>query len=330
MFRRRREEEDPFAALKDAAERGAAHVAARPADSSRAAFGEEPRRTEPRPLHLDEDPSPLTVPPPARSRRGSDRLLVLLTILLALGGAGALVWQSEGDADVHAGAATPGPGDDGLTGSGKDGAGPGGKDGAPADLVRPAGFAAALRAVRGELRPRERVWMVRVARDRLTAYTALPDDRQRLVTVDADRSVRADDGGHVGAHTALTLSRLDPEAPSGAVRAAARRGRFSTAKLDYLLLMGPPAVFREPPTWSVYFTGVPRRDRHWTAALDGSSPHRPGESTGSGSTTTSSSSRLTITRNGRTVRLDGAQAQRITRCVQRAGTDAAAIQRCLP
>jgi hypothetical protein len=346
MFRRKQDDEDPFAALKEAAERGTTHIGgarasagAGSADSGGSAGGTRERRTEPRPLTLGDEPALLRVPAAPRSRRGSDRLLVLLFVLLALGGAGALVWQSERDADEQAIAASDRDEPGETSGSGDDDRARGDDERAReprrADLLRPAGFRQALRRIRAELRPGERVWMLRVARDRINSLTALPGGDQRMVDVAADLSVTVREAGHAGSHTPLPLTRIDPRAPARALRGAVARGGMPASRFDYMVVSGLPAVFRQAPDWSLFFRDVSERNHHWTAPLSGAPVTRPGESvttSGSGSTTTrtSSSSSLTITRNGRTTTLTGADAQRISDCIRRAGTDGAAIQRCLP
>lgn len=342
MFRRKQDDEDPFAALKEAAERGSSRISggASASGGGTSSDGGE-LRTEPRPLTLGDEQ--LRVPKEPRSRRGTDRLLVLLFVLLALGGAGALVGQSEQDADEQAIA------DSGRSGPGEAAAADDGDDDRPGDdagagdpaeprrldLVRPAGFRQALRRIRAELRPGERVWMLRVTHDRIDSFTALRNGDQRMVDVADDLSVTVREAGHAGSHTALPLTRIDAAAPSRAIRGAVARGGMPASRFDYMVVLGPPAVFREAPDWSLFFRDVARRNHHWKAPLSGAPVTRPGESvttSGSGSTTTrtSSSSSLTITRNGRTTTLTGADAQRITACVRRAGTDGAAIQRCLP
>lgn len=338
MFRRKQDEEDPFAALKEAAERGSTHVAG----GSRPASAGDERRSEPRPLSLDDTASTLHVPERPRSRRGSDRLLVLLFVLLALGGAGALVWQSERDADDQAIADSDQPGAGDPSGS-DDAAGETGDDrerdaddAAARDpeqprrvnLVGPAGFRQALRRIRAELRPGERVWMLRVTRDRIGSYTVLRNGDQRMVDVAADVSVTVREAGHAGSRTPLPLTRIDPNAPSRALRGALARGGMPASRFDYMVLAGPAAVFRQAPEWSLFFRDVARRNYHWRAPLSGAPVARPGEATTR--TSSRSSSSLTITRNGRTTTLTGADAQRISACVRRAGTDGAAIQRCLP
>lgn len=329
MFRRKQDDEDPFAALKEAAERGSAHVVG----GSRPAASGEPRRSEPRPLHADEATASVGAPQRPRSRRGSDRLLVLLFVLLALGGAGALVWQSERDADEQAIASSERPGAGEAPGAGGS-AGDGDRDegGADAprrlDLVQPAGFRRALGRIRAELQPGERVWMLRVTHDRIDSYTALRNGDQRTIDVADDLSVTVREAGHAGSRTPLALTRIDPAAPTRAIRGAVARGGMPIARFDYMVVSGPPAVFRQAPDWSLFFRDVARRNYFWKAPLSGAPVTRPGESTTT--TRTSSSSNLTITRNGRTTTLTGADAQRITACIGRAGTDGAAIQRCLP
>ena len=274
MFRRK-QDDDPFAALKEAAERGTTQVAStatRPAGD-----GDDGRgRTAPRPLALGDASLPL--PGAQRSRRGSDGLLVLLTVVLVLGGGGALVWQSQRAADEQLARAGGGnAADDAATGAGRgDGAAqtdapaePAPAQAVPVDLVRPAGFARAIGAIRRELRPGERVWLLRVARDRVNASTALPDGGQRLVNVADDLSVTVYDAGEAGDHTALPLTKIPAGAPSRAVRGAAAKGGLPAAALDYLVMTGLPAVFREAPSWSLFFRDTGRRPDRFTAPLAG-------------------------------------------------------------
>jgi hypothetical protein len=280
VFRRKQDDEDPFAALKEATERGATRVAS--TASRRADDGDGARTgTQPRPLALDQASLPL--PAAQRSRRGSDGLLVLLTVALVLGGGGALVWQSQRAADEQlaraaghgseAGVDRPGD-DDAVTDRPAE---PAPAQAVPYDLVGPAGFERAIRAIRGELRSGERVWLLRVARDRVSAITALPDGRQRLVNVADDLSVDVNVAGEAGDHTALPLTKIPAGAPARAVRGAAAKGGLPAEKLDYLVMNGLPAVFREAPSWSLFFRATGRRPDHFTAPLAGAPVSVPGE-----------------------------------------------------
>lgn len=319
MFGRRRDEEDPFAALRDQRPGATTHVGAPRPDP--AAHGH--------PSRASGDGSERT---PPRSRRGSDGFLVLLTVLLALGGAGALVWQSERDADRRGvgDARVDGGSGAGASGTERDGGdAPGSGSSTRADFLQPVWMGDAIERVRGELRRGERIGLMRVARDRVNAYTVERDGRQRVISVDTDLGVDATAAGFAGSRRGLPLAAIDSEAPARAVRGAARKGRFSTRRLDYLVLVAP-SISGMAAEWSLFFTGVAPRNRQWTAGLSGAPVRRLGEQPRVGTTTSSSSTSLTITRNGRTVKLDGAEAQRISACVRRAGTDADAIQRCLP
>jgi hypothetical protein len=330
MFRRRQEDEDPFAALKEAAARGSTHVGnAQPRPAGDAPAGE--RRTEPRPLHLGEDPAPLRVPRASRDRRGSDRLLVLLTLVLVGGGTAALVAASDGPGATGTGTAAG----DGKAGDSaqvdpavqpQPAVGPQDGGGRPRTvaLVRPAGMRATLRVLRRALKPGEQVLTLRVAPDRTAASVAGRDGRQRILKVSPALAVEPVAAGTVPpSFPRVRLAQVDPQAPWRAVRGAARTGRFPASKLDYLVLV-PSSAAGRGATWSLFFTGVPAGDGSWIADGDGGAVRR----TGQAGTTTSSS--VTITTNGRRVQLDGAQAERIMRCVRDAGSDAERIQRCLP
>ncbi|ADB54217.1 hypothetical protein [Conexibacter woesei] len=329
MFGRRRDDEDPFAALRDQAPGATTHVGApRPdpaslghPDGGNGGTGGDPERRRP------------------RSRRVSDRFLILLTVLLALGGAGALVWMSERDANERGvGDERAGGGASGRSGSGSERGGAGdsdetrgdGRGSNRADFVQPVWMGDAIERVQSQLKRGERIGLLRVARDRVNAYTVLRDGRQRLISVDDELEVDTTSAGFAGSRRGVPLAAIDPQAPSRAVRGAARKGRFSPRKLDYLVLVAPIISGMET-SWSLFFTDVAQRNRQWTAGRSGAPVLRLGERPPSGTTTSSNStSSLTITRNGRTIKLDGAEAQRISACVRRAGTDAAKIQRCLP
>lgn len=308
MFRRNTgEDEDPFAALNAANERGSTTIATGGgAPAGGASAPSEPAGERP-------------------PKQRSNALLVLLIVVASLGGGGALVHFSE--SPVEDGAYFTGP-------QRVEASEPGTGDGTPTaadtpqaeptrrDLVQPAGFGAALARIEDRLRGGERVWLLRVARDRVNALTRLRNGDQRSIDVDAELATRVTDSGSAGSHRGIALSRISALAPSAAARNAARAARISTRKLDYLV-MSTSIIPGETADWQVFFRDVSARDSHFAASLDGRTVRRPGES----STTTST---LRITSNGRTRTITGAQAQRITDCIRRAGTDGARIRRCLP
>jgi hypothetical protein len=321
----KQEDEDPFAALKEASERGSTHIAG----------GESPR-----PSGGEGNLNAATGSKPPRrngggARRRSNAGLVLLLLLLSIGGAGAAVWSAERsttDSDARAGER---PSSDGRGESGeRPGASGDGEEGDPRrfDLVRPAGFARALRAIEPELRRGEGVRMLRVARDRVNAFTRTRNGDQRIVDVDDELETSVRDAGQAGSHRGMPPSRIPATAPSQAAARAARQGGFPARKLDYLVMTTP--LISGETEWQVFFRGVPERNSHWVAQLDGRKVWRPGEqpgtTTGSGSSSVTSSGSVTIRRDGRTTTLTGADARRLNDCIRRAGNDGAKIQACLP
>jgi hypothetical protein len=343
MFRRRQDDEDPFAALNEANARGEARIAggdattARPSGdstSSRASAGGA-TRPRPDPIVRAQAPSraggpvasaPAGVPGAPRQRRNGP--LVLLTVVAAVAASGALVVFSASPADDRGGRVSGEQRGDGGSSSSSGSGGSGGdkQDGGTqaehADLVEGSGFGGALAEIRDELRRGERVWLLRVARDRVNALTRLPNGDQRSIDVDDSFGVRVTDSGSAGSHRGIPLSRISALAPSLATTLAARQAGISERKLDYLV-MTTPILPGGKADWQIFFRDVRERDRHFSASLDGMKVRRPGE----GSTT---SSTLRITTNGRTRTISGAQAERISACIRRAGSDGARIQRCLP
>src|SRR4051794_18933208 len=135
MFRRKQDDEDPFAALKDAAERGSTRVTSGNAEAT-ASIGQSDGESRDKPSS-----SQVTgVPGSSRPRRRSNAFLVLLTIVVSLGGAAALVLMSEGDMPSSSGSAVVG---DDSGASGDSDSSPGTTTKAPPppkhyDLVQPA------------------------------------------------------------------------------------------------------------------------------------------------------------------------------------------------
>ncbi len=188
--------------------------------------------------------------------------------------------------------------------------------------MQPRGFGAALSQIERKLRGGERVWLLRVDRTRVTALTRLRDGDQRSISVTGELETTVNDAGSAGPRRGIPVQRISALAPSQATRNAARKAGISPRKLDYLV-MTTPIIPGDKADWQLFFRDVPQRDNHFSASLDGRTVQRPGEQ----STTTST---LRITTNGKTRTISGAQAQRITDCIRRAGTDSARIQRCLP
>jgi hypothetical protein len=318
MFRRKQEDEDPFAALKDAAERGSATVTTGNESASASVGGDRDERAS----------TQVTgVPGTAPDRRGSNRFLVVLTIVLSLGGAAALVWASEPDGPAGAAAVPALVGDDAppqdrpsKTSSGKAEPPPPRHH----DLLRPAAFRQALHRIQQRLMPGERVWLLRLAQNRINANTRLRDGRQRLIDVDDGLSVAATAAGSAGSRRGIALSRIDPDAPARAQRKAAAQGRFSARKLDYLV-MNAPVFPGDPPDWSLFFSGVSARNSHWIASLDGRTVSRPGEQPGA-----DGGDSLTIRTDAGTTTLTGEQARQVNACIRGAGTDGRKIRECLP
>ncbi|MCW2951074.1 MAG: hypothetical protein JWQ48_244 [Conexibacter sp.] len=143
-------------------------------------------------------------------------------------------------------------------------------------LVAPSGFRRALATLRGTLRRGEVVTTMRLDRSRLIAISHNGAGDQRVLTISPRLAVSATSGGH-DPGPALMLSAIDPPGPLRATRAAAAHGRFSTRRLDYLAITA--SIIRgRPSQWSLFFSGVPARDRFWQADLSGGHTHRPGES----------------------------------------------------
>lgn len=320
MFGGKQDDDDPFAALKEAAERGSTRVTSGSSPQSHDAAG-------------NVSATPLAqMPGGNRGRRRGNAGLVLLLIALSLGGAGAAIHLAERDASENSAQA----GDARSAGdqrgeNGDDSPGQSGSDDDPApapqrfDLVRPNGFERALWAIEQKLRPGEGVRMLRVAHDRINAFTRTRNGAQRIVDVDDELGTATRDAGQAGSHRGMSLARVPATAPSQAVARAARQGGFPARKLDYLVMSTP--LISGDVEWQLFFRGVAQRNTHWVAQLDGRKVWRPGEKPG---TTTTSSSSVTIRRNGATTTLTGADAQRINDCIRRAGNDGAKIQECLP
>ncbi|MDO8184307.1 hypothetical protein Q5424_10975 [Conexibacter sp. JD483] len=335
MFRRKQDDDDPFAALKEANARGETRIStggpapADPSGGGSASAGDSgPPRPRPEPIVLggSGDGAPSGVPGTPKRRRNGP--LVLLTLVASVAAAGALVVLSDSPADTASERGWFREGGS-ETGSGTDGGGKQGGEkqggGTPAervDLVQPTGFGSALSLIERRLRGGERVWLLRVARDRVNALTRLRNGDQRSIDVAADLSTRVTDSGSAGSHKGMPVQQISAFAPSLATRNAAAKAGISTRKLDYLV-MTTPFIAGDKADWQIFFRGVSERDSHFSASLDGRTVRRPGEQ----STTTST---LRITTNGRTRTISGAQAQRISACIRRAGGDGARIRRCLP
>lgn len=328
--RDKQEDEDPFASLRD----GTAGASARPSTrrdvSDHSTLSGVPG--------AEDEPAAGRAPGSKvlRRRRGSDRLLALLFVLVAAGGSAALIVNAEREAPAGAGASAdraPEAGDDPSRPGAGDAQQRADDDRAARpprryDLVRPAGMRRALARLRRTMGPNEVLDTIRVSSDRVSTTVHSPrSERQRVITVTDDLDVTATAAGRRDGR-GMRLAQIDAAAPWRAAQAAARSGGFGVGKLDYVA-MAAPIIPGDAPTWSVFFDGVRLRNSHWIASLDGRTAHRPGEQPASGSTTTSSST-LTVRRNGATTTYSGAEAQRISDCIRRAGSDGAAIQRCLP
>jgi len=323
-WRRDKNEEDPFAALRDGTAGTTTSTGARPQVADHSTITGVPGAAD----------EPATEREPGsrapKRRRGSDRLLVLLVVLFGLGGSAALIAGQERAADDGQAQAGPSHGGSGDSDPGvttparpEDAAAPPPRR---QNLVRPAGMRRALAALRRTMRRGEVLDSLRVAPDRVNATVHSPrSERQRTIDIADDLTVRATAAGQRDGG-GMRLAQVRADAPWRAARNAARAGGFPVRRLDYLVLSAP-IISGTKPTWSLFFDGVRLRNSHWIASLDGRSAYRPGEQPGSGSTT---SSTLTVRRNGSTTTYSGAEAERISRCIRAAGTDGAAIQRCLP
>ncbi|HEY4278134.1 MAG TPA: hypothetical protein VGM91_07950 [Conexibacter sp.] len=262
-------------------------------------------------------------------------VLVLLLLVLSFGGAAAAVAIGERHGDSPT-AAAHAPIARGHHGSGHSGsAKPAPATPAPktptarhVDLTTPAAFRAALRKARGSLVPGEAATLLRLTPEQLTITTRTRDGRQRVLDIEHDLGLNVVEAGDAGSRTALSLGGVDTAAPQREIDAAAALGRFPASRIDYLVLM-PPIIPGDSIEWLAYFSGVSPRNSDWTAGAHGRGVHRLGEQPNAGGTTSTANS-LTITHNGKTTSLSGDLAQRITDCVQRAGTDSAKIQACLP
>jgi hypothetical protein len=329
-WRRDQEEEDPFASLREGSSGATASRSQRRDVADHSTLSGMPGG--------EDEPASDRVPGSTapKRRRGSDRLLVIVFVMAALGASAALIANAEREMPADAGAAADAdaPGD-ATPGN----AGPGASDDRRAnadraraprryDLVRPAGTRRALVKLRRTMGPNEVLDTLRIASDRVNATIHSPrSERQRVISIADDLEVTATAAGRRDGR-GMRLGQIDAAAPWRAARTAARNGGFRVGKLDYLAISAP-IIPGAAPTWSAFFDGVRLRNSHWIASLDGRTAYRPGEQPASGSTTTGSSS-VTVTRNGVRTTFSGADALRIQRCVQRAGNDGAAIQRCLP
>jgi hypothetical protein len=117
-------------------------------------------------------------------------------------------------------------------------------------LLRPAAVDALLREVRGD--PGGKLLLLRLAPERADLQLSRANGGMSIVQLRSDGSrslVRTPAGG--SASKAITFSKIDRDAPSRLVRAAARRLGRKTSSIDYLVLFN----VLDGPSWSAYFKG---------------------------------------------------------------------------
>jgi hypothetical protein len=117
-------------------------------------------------------------------------------------------------------------------------------------LLRPAAFDTLLRKVRAD--PGGKLLLLRLAPERADLQLSRPGGGMSLVQLRSDggRSlVRTSAGG--SASKTITFSKIDRNAPSRLVRAAAHRLGRKTTSIDYLVLLN----ILDGPRWSAYFKG---------------------------------------------------------------------------
>ena len=261
--RRREDDEDPFRALREST----------PGSS----FSSSPAPPPP-------PPQPPSQPqPPQPHPRGAGATVLLLAVTAAIfAGAGVLVWQATRDGGESVMSSAPGGATDGQdaqatpidrrTAAKKRSS----TAAAAVALVEPSGFRRALATLRATLHRGEVVTTMRLDRSRLIAISHDGAGDQRVITISPRLAVSTSAAGH-NPGPALPLSSLDPSGPWRATRAAAARGRFGTRRLDYLAITA--SIIRgQPSQWSLFFTGVPVRDRLWQTDLRGDHTHRQGDS----------------------------------------------------
>jgi hypothetical protein len=117
-------------------------------------------------------------------------------------------------------------------------------------LLRPAAFDALLSKVRAN--PGGKLLLLRLAPERADLQLGRPGGGMSIVALRSDggRSlVRTPAGG--SASKSITFSKIDRDAPSRLVRAAARHLGRKTSSIDYLVLFN----ILDGPRWSAYFKG---------------------------------------------------------------------------
>jgi hypothetical protein len=265
--RRREDDEDPFRALREATP--GSSFSSSPAPPSSSSPAQQP-------------PSPSPSPQPVQPRGAGATVLLLAVTAAIFAGAGVLVWQATRGGGASVMSSAPGGATDGqdahATPIDRRAAAKKRPSTAAAAvaLVEPSGFRRALATLRRTLHRGEVVTTMRLDRSRLVAISHDAAGDQRVITISPRLAVSISAAGH-NPGPALPLSSLDPSGPWRATRAAAARGHFSTRRLDYLAITA--SIIRgQPSRWSLFFTGVPVRDRLWQTDLRGDHTHRPDES----------------------------------------------------
>lgn len=222
----------------------------------------------------------------------------------------------------------------------------------PLSLLRgdrlPAAYAAATRRLRdGEL-----VTGLELAPAGLGLTVRDPGAFQRFVSVDVALGTASTDSGRSEAD-GLAPGRIELAGVQPAVERVLARIEEETARIDGVqLLLDTTDGTTRAAEWRITVEEVRPRDTAWFASIDGRVVRRADEDAAltrpqrqpaavapaapaatpvrpTGPTITSSSSTITIVRNGRRVRLGKERTRRLQRCLGRASGDRTALQTCL-
>lgn len=217
-------------------------------------------------------------------------------------------------------------------------------------LLRADRLAAAYAAARGRFRADDVVTAVAVAPTGLSLTVRDEGAFQRTVGVDVALGTSSTDAGRSESE-GLAPARVALRGVQPAVRRVLARIRETTARIrDVSLTLATADGVTRAAEWRITVDDVRPRDATWYAAVDGrvvrrgdedpaltrppsprpapaATPARPTRP--SGVTTTSSSSSVTIVRDGRRVRLGPVRSRRLQRCLGRAVGDRDALRSCL-
>lgn len=217
-------------------------------------------------------------------------------------------------------------------------------------LLRTGELRAAMRAAAGRLADDEVVTGMTIAPTRVQVTVRDRGAFQRLLAVDVALGTTATDAGR-SESDGLAASRVDLAGVEPAVRRVLGRIEEKTARIDTvtLSLTSSDGVARQSE-WRIQVNDVRPRDATWYASADGSAIRRNDEDATitrpelrpvatpepaatpvrpSSSTTTTTTSSITIVRNGKRVKLSGAKARRLQRCLGKAAGDRPAFTACL-